>query len=174
MSERPAPVGRLLEDLRSLDRAYSTGHHGRWSGRRRAELADACLRDLAAAAGMPEDVALVALGGYGRGTLAPGSDLDLLILHDGRSADAVAALAETLLYPLWDAGLRVGHAVRTPEACAEIAAERLDATTAMLDGRVLAGSAPGWDDVRSAVLASGPRRSARVRATPGRRSRRPA
>jgi [protein-PII] uridylyltransferase len=153
VSERPAPVGRLLEDLRSLDRAYSTGHHGRWSGRRRAELVDGCLRDLSAAAGMPEGVALVALGGYGRGTLAPGSDLDLLIVHDGRSTDAVAALAETLLYPLWDAGLRVGHAVRTPQVCVEIAVERLDATTAMLDGRLLAGSASGWDDVRSAVLA---------------------
>jgi [protein-PII] uridylyltransferase len=152
VSERPAPVGRLLEDLRSLDRAYSTGHHGRWSGRRRAELVDGCLRDLAAAAGMPEDVALVALGGYGRGTLAPGSDLDLLILHEG-SADAVSQLAERLLYPLWDAGLQVGHAVRTAEVCFEIAAERLDATTAMLDGRLLAGSAPGWDEVRSAVLA---------------------
>ena len=152
MSERPAPVGRLLEDLRSLDRAYSTGHHGRWSGRRRAELVDACLRDLAAAARMPEDVALVALGGYGRGTLAPGSDLDLLILHEG-SADEVSLLAERLLYPLWDAGLQVGHAVRTAEVCFEIAAERLDATTAMLDGRLLAGSAPGWDEVRSAVLA---------------------
>jgi [protein-PII] uridylyltransferase len=153
VSERPAPVGRLLEGLRSLDRAYSTGHHGRWSGRRRAELVDACLRDLAATAGMPEDVALVALGGYGRGTLAPGSDLDLLILHEG-SADAVSLLAERLLYPLWDAGLRVGHAVRTPEVCVEIAAERLDATTAMLGGRLLAGSAPGWDEVRSAVLES--------------------
>ena len=101
---------------------------------------------------MPEDVALVALGGYGRGTLAPGSDLDLLILHEG-SADAVSQLAERLLYPLWDAGLQVGHAVRTAEVCFEIAAERLDATTAMLDGRLLAGSAPGWDEVRSAVLA---------------------
>ena len=101
---------------------------------------------------MPEDVALVALGGYGRGTLAPGSDLDLLILHEG-SADAVSQLAERLLYPLWDVGLQVGHAVRTAEVCFEIAAERLDATTAMLDGRLLAGSAPGWDEVRSAVLA---------------------
>ena len=101
---------------------------------------------------MPEDVALVALGGYGRGTLAPGSDLDLLILHEG-SADAVSQLAERLLYPLWDAGLQVGHAVRTAEVCFEIAAERLDATTAMLDGRLLAGSAPAWDEVRSAVLA---------------------
>ena len=101
---------------------------------------------------MPEDVALVALGGYGRGVLAPGSDLDLLILHDGSSTSDVAALAEHLLYPLWDAGLRVGHAVRTPDACVEIAAERLDATTAMLDGRVLAGSGSSWDDVRSALL----------------------
>ena len=152
VSERPAPVGRLLGDLRSLDRAYSAGHHGRWSGRRRAELVDACIRDLASAAGMPEDVALVALGGYGRGVLAPGSDLDLLILHHGSSTPDVAALAEHLLYPLWDAGLRVGHAVRTPDACVEIASERLDATTAMLDGRVLAGSASAWDDVRSALL----------------------
>jgi [protein-PII] uridylyltransferase len=152
VSERPAPVGRLLEDLRSLDRAYSTGHHGRWSGRRRAELVDACIRDLASDARMPEDVALVALGGYGRGVLAPGSDVDLLILQDGSSTPDVAALAEHLLYPLWDAGLRVGHAVRTPSACVEIAAERLDATTAMLDGRVVAGSESSWDDVRSALL----------------------
>jgi [protein-PII] uridylyltransferase len=153
VSERPAPVGRLLGDLRSLDRAYSAGHHGRWSGRRRAELVDACIRDLASAAGMPEAVALVALGGYGRGVLAPGSDLDLLILYHEPSTHDIAALAEHLLYPLWDAGLRVGHAVRTPDACAEIAAERLDATTAMLDGRVLAGSASAWDEVRSALLA---------------------
>src|SRR4029453_18392685 len=75
------------------------------------------------------------------------------VLPGGGSADAVAALAETLLSPLWDAGLRVGHAVRTPEACAEIATERLDATTAMLDGRILAGAAPRWDEGRSAVLA---------------------
>jgi [protein-PII] uridylyltransferase len=152
VSERPAPVGRLLEDLRSLDRAYSTGHHGRWSGRRRAELVDACIRDLASDARMPGDVALVALGGYGRGMLAPRSDLDLLILHDGSATPDVAALAEHLLYPLWDAGLHVGHAVRTPEACVAIAAERLDTTTAMLDGRLLAGSGSAWDDVRSAVL----------------------
>jgi [protein-PII] uridylyltransferase len=152
VKERPGPVGRLLEDLRSLDRAYSAGHHGLWSGRRRADLVDACIRDLASDARMPEDVALVALGGYGRGVLVPGSDLDLLILHDPSSTTEVAALAEDLLYPLWDSGLRVGHAVRTPDACVEIAAERLDATTAMLDGRVLAGSRSSWDDVRSALL----------------------
>ena len=58
--------------------------------------------------------ALVALGGYGRGALCPHSDIDLLVLHDGADPDAVGALAERLLYPLWDAGFTVGHAVRTP------------------------------------------------------------
>jgi [protein-PII] uridylyltransferase len=153
VSERPAPVGRLLDDLRSLDRAYSAGHHGRWSGARRSELVDACLRGLFVEAEPPGDVALVALGGYGRGMLSPGSDVDLLILHDGMALDDVSRLAEHLLYPLWDAGLRVGHAVRTPSECTEVASERLDAATAMLDGRAVAGSASSWGDVRAAVLA---------------------
>jgi [protein-PII] uridylyltransferase len=98
-------------------------------------------------------VALVALGGYGRGMLSPGSDVDLLILHEGTRPDDVSAVAERLLYPMWDVGLRVGHAVRTADECVQVAAERLDACTAMLDGRVVAGSAPAWDGARSAVLA---------------------
>ena len=95
---------------------------------------------------------LIALGGYGRGMLSPGSDVDLLILHDAARSSDVSAVAERLLYPLWDAGLSVGHAVRTADECIAVAAERLDAATAMLDGRVVAGSAPEWAVVRSAVL----------------------
>ena len=114
---------------------------------------DACLRDLFDAAEPSAEVTLVALGGYGRGMLSPGSDVDLLILHEGTRPDDVAAVAERLLYPMWDVGLRVGHAVRTADQCVEVAAERLDACTAMLDGRVVAGSAPAWDGARSAVLA---------------------
>lgn len=93
-------------------------------------------------------VALVALGGYGRGELAPSSDVDLLILHRGDDPAELEALAEGLLYPLWDAGLTVGHGVRTADECLTLAFERLDATTAMLDGRLLAGDAGTWDDVR--------------------------
>jgi [protein-PII] uridylyltransferase len=145
----PASVGRLLDDLRALDRAYAIGHHGRWSASRRAEIVDRYLRELFGAT--EAGVALVALGGYGRGMLSPGSDVDLLILHDGPSAPEVAALAERLLYPLWDAGLRVGHAVRTPAACIDAAA-RLDATTAMLDGRLLAGDAAAWSRTHERVL----------------------
>ena len=114
---------------------------------------DACLRDLFDAAEPSAEVALVALGGYGRGMLSPGSDVDLLILHDGTRPDDVSAVAERLLYPMWDVRLRVGHAVRTADECVQVAAERLDASTAMLDGRVVAGSAAAWDGARSAVLA---------------------
>ena len=153
MSERPPPVGRLVDDLRSLDRAYSAGHHGRWSASRRAELVDACLRDLFAASASTGSIVLVALGGYGRGMLSPGSDIDLLILHDVTRPDDVSAVVERLLYPLWDAGLSLGHAVRTPDECVAVAAERLEAATAMLDGRVVAGPVPPWHGVRSAILA---------------------
>src|SRR4051794_18572421 len=115
------PVGRLREELAALDRAYSSGHHGRWSAKRRAELVDACLIELYEAAGPPPRTALVALGGYGRGELTPHSDIDLLLLHGStgwtstwgsRRTDTVKGLAEQVFYPLWDAGFTVGHAVR--------------------------------------------------------------
>jgi [protein-PII] uridylyltransferase len=157
---RPAPVARLLDELRALERAYSPGHHGRWSASRRAGLVDACLRELFEAADPPGGVALVALGGYGRGRLSPHSDVDLLIAHDGRQPALVAELAERLLYPLWDAGIRVGHGVRTPAECEALASERLDARTAMLDGRPLAGDAVPWVDALARVASP-------VRADPG-------
>ena len=78
------------------------------------------------------------MGGYGRRLLLPRSDIDVLILHDGSDDDAVARLADGLLYPLWNAGFEVGHAVRTPQECEE-ACERLDAGAAMLDIRHVAG-----------------------------------
>lgn len=148
-----SPVSRLQDELSALERAYSRGHHGRWSAARRAELVDACLRRLFESSEPPPGVALVALGGYGRGRLSPLSDIDLLIVHDGPGPEALSPLAERLLYPLWDAGLTVGHGARTPAECGSIAAERLDARTAMLDGRLLAGDAAVWSDAAGRVLA---------------------
>jgi [protein-PII] uridylyltransferase len=84
---------------------------------------------------------LVALGGYGRGALSPHSDIDVLLLHDGAELALIAATTEQLLYPLWDAGFTVGHAVRTPSETVQLAGERLDAATAVLDARLLAGNA---------------------------------
>ena len=81
--------------------------------------------------------ALVAVGGYGRGELCPGSDLDLLLLHDAR--DDAADIAERLWYPLWDEGMKLGHAVRTVEECLDLAGHDLEAATALLSARCLAG-----------------------------------
>jgi [protein-PII] uridylyltransferase len=133
------PVAKLRAELDSLDRAYSAGHHGLWSARRRADLLDAALAEMFDAAGAPPGVGLAALGGYGRAQQLPRSDIDLLIVHDGRRAEEVADLAQRLLYPLWDGGFEVGHAVRTPLECDQIAGERLDALTSMLDLRAIVG-----------------------------------
>jgi [protein-PII] uridylyltransferase len=85
-------------------------------------------------------VAVVAVGGYGRGELAPASDVDLAILHEGAAEEEGAAAAtERILYPLWDAGLPVGHAVRTVDECLRLAAERVEEATSLLDARSLAG-----------------------------------
>jgi [protein-PII] uridylyltransferase len=154
MADRSAPAARLRDELRSLDAAYSTGHHGRWSAARRSELVDACVLELFKQGQVPPHVGLVALGGYGRGELAPFSDVDLLILHGGDRAEEIEGLAERLLYPLWDAGLTIGHGVRTADECLALAAERLDASTAMLDARPLAGDIAAWEDVSDRLRAS--------------------
>jgi [protein-PII] uridylyltransferase len=134
----PDPIVKLQAEYEALERAYSPGHHGVWAGRRRAELVDVALRELFERAGAPPRTELAAVGGYGRALLLPRSDIDLLVLHDGSDDDAVARVADDLLYPLWNAGFEVGHAVRTPPEC-EQACERLDAGAAMLDIRHLAG-----------------------------------
>jgi [protein-PII] uridylyltransferase len=82
-------------------------------------------------------LSLVATGGYGRQELAPGSDLDVWLLHEGRSD--VGEVAERLWYPIWDAGLKLGHAVRTPKQALAMIGEDLDTATASLSARHVAG-----------------------------------
>jgi [protein-PII] uridylyltransferase len=93
-------------------------------------------------------IALVAVGGYGRDELCPYSDLDVLLLHSGRSD--ISAIAERLWYPVWDEGVKLGHAVRTPREALGLANDDLDTATALLDVRHLAG-----DEALSATLAEG-------------------
>ena len=83
-------------------------------------------------------VTLVAVGGYGRGELAPQSDIDVLLLHDGRPG-GIDEVASALWYPLWDAGLKLGHAVRSLDEQLSLAADDLDTATALLSARTLAG-----------------------------------
>lgn len=99
-----------------------------------------------------DGIAIVAVGGYGRGRLAPGSDVDLLFTHGDASDDAVEALVSAVLYPLWDAGLTVGHSVRTLAESGRGAGERLEDLTTLLTARVLWGDATLADAVRAAAV----------------------
>lgn len=90
-----------------------------------------------ATGGDARGLVLVATGGYGRRELAPGSDLDVWLLHDGRPD--VAEVAERLWYPIWDAGLKLGHAVRTPKQALAMIGEDLDTATAAISARHVAG-----------------------------------
>ncbi|MGB6319398.1 MAG: [protein-PII] uridylyltransferase, partial [Litorimonas sp.] len=87
-----------------------------------------------------ERVALMAVGGYGRGEMAPFSDLDLLFLSNDKKPSAhVERLTEFVLYMLWDLGLKVGHAVRTVDQSIRLAKEDQTILTALLDLRHLRG-----------------------------------
>ncbi len=89
----------------------------------------------------PDGVALVAVGGYGRNELCPGSDLDLLLLHtdDRKTTKRVVEIAEKVWYPIWDAGVKLGHAVRTEAQALALAVDDLDTATALLSARHVAG-----------------------------------
>ena len=93
----------------------------------------------------PAGIALVAVGGYGRGELSLQSDIDVLLLHEGR--DDIGELADRLWYPIWDARLKLGHAVRTVKEALALAADDLDTATGLLQVRHLAGDRRLTDEV---------------------------
>jgi [protein-PII] uridylyltransferase len=94
----------------------------------------------------PAAVSLIALGGYGRGELAPWSDVDVMFLYPSRSKAAVvepfqAHLTQEVLYPLWDCGLKVGHSTRKVEEVFAQAKKEIMTMTSLLEARYVAGSA---------------------------------
>ncbi len=107
-------------------------------------------------------VALVATGGHGRGELAPQSDLDLLLLHDG-SIDL--GTAQRLWYPMWDAKLKVGHSVRTVAETLALASDDLPTATSLLSVRRLAGDASLATDLAVDSAAQWRKQSKRVLAS---------
>lgn len=95
---------------------------------------------------LADHMALVAVGGYGRGELNPFSDIDIMFLHDGTLPSAkVEDIAQKLLYFLWDMRLDVGYSVRGIADCIEMAATDGTVKTALMDARFLNGSRPLYD-----------------------------
>ncbi len=86
-----------------------------------------------------EGCAVIALGGYGRGELAPCSDIDLLFLSGGRRSEEAKQLFEQILYLLWDTGLVIGHSLRTVSQCVAMAGSDLHTRTALATTRLIAG-----------------------------------
>ena len=94
-----------------------------------------------------ERMAIMAVGGYGRGTLAPGSDLDLLFLLPYKQTATGEAIVEYMLYMLWDMGEKVGHATRNVDDCIRMAHEDSTICTALLEARFLHGDADLADEL---------------------------
>ena len=85
------------------------------------------------------DCALVAVGGYGRGELAPGSDIDVILVHRGRRD--VKEIANQIWYPIWDVGIPLDHGVKTVTEALGVAARDLKAALGLLSARCVAGDA---------------------------------
>ena len=119
-----------------------------------AHLADEMVASLAAEAvavahpGRPW--AVIALGGYGAGRLLPFSDVDLLVASEA-SPERLKPFVSALIYPMWDAGLKVGHSVRGKKDALAAAADDPANLTAMLTGRFVAGSPAVAESVLAAV-----------------------
>ena len=108
--------------------------------RKHCALVDHMLRDVWQAHDLPAGVALVAVGGYGRGQLFPYSDIDLLLLLERPADDALQEKLQRLVGVWWDMGLETGHSVRTVAECVDIARQDISVQTSMLEPRLLAGN----------------------------------
>ena len=126
---RPLDRQRIIADRSLVGAAFCRAYSRR---------VDGWLADTYAAAGGPgRGVSLVAVGGYGRAELSPESDLDVLLLYE--RGVKVTELAGSLWYPIWNEGLKLGHAVRTVAETLQLATGDLDTATSLLSARHVAG-----------------------------------
>ena len=94
-----------------------------------------------------ETISIAAVGGYGRGTLAPGSDIDLLFILPYKQTPWGEQVTEYILYMLWDLGQKVGHAVRSVDECLRMAKSDMTVRTATLESRYLTGDRALFDQL---------------------------
>ena len=134
---QPGAGARRRTDLDARTRAWLTGI---WT-------------DATAGLASGTGLALAAVGSVGRGEAGPLSDVDLVLLHSGRALSdrEVTALADRLWYPVWDAGVRLDHSVRTVAQCRSVAQSDLAAAVGLLDLSWVAGDADVVTQARTAV-----------------------
>ena len=135
----------MLEGRAAAEQQLIADGKGSACARRLSDLQDAIIRaiyDLTLSqfyGGGVERMAIVAVGGYGRGTLAPGSDVDLLFLLPYKQTPWGESVVEFILYLLWDLGLKVGHATRSVAECIRLSRSDMTIRTAILEARHVCG-----------------------------------
>ncbi|MBU2765305.1 [protein-PII] uridylyltransferase [Acidithiobacillus ferrivorans] len=152
----PVPHAALREGQGLLQAAFSPQQSSSTLLRQHCRLVDNTLctlwqtplgTDISTAA----QLTLVAVGGYGRGTLFPGSDIDLLILTPSVLTRIQKGFIEGFLTSLWDLQMQVGHSVRSVDECLQEARQDLGIATTLLESRYLAGSHPLLQDLNRAL-----------------------
>ena len=103
-------------------------------------------------------IAFIALGGYGRGELNPHSDIDFMFLHAGQIGGSgkphpyLGRIIDGVLYPLWDLGFKVGHAVRTLDECVAEANKEMQSKTSVIEARLIAGDAALFEKFQQTIV----------------------
>src|SRR5919197_1371495 len=149
--------GALGRGRAAVERLLIADRHGRRCAERLCTMQDVIIRVLfefaikhlypAQNPSEAEHMAVVATGGYGRGVLAPGSDIDLLFLLPYKQTAWGESVAETILYCLWDMGLKVGHATRSVNECIRQAQADMTIRTSLLEARYLLGDHKLYDEL---------------------------
>jgi [protein-PII] uridylyltransferase len=147
----------LTQARKQAEQLLLKDRHGRRCAERLCQMQDEIIRILYEFIGSElypihvpseaEHMAVVATGGYGRGLLAPGSDIDLLFLLPYKQTAWGESVAEALLYCLWDMGLKVGHATRSIAECIRQAKADMTIRTTLLESRYLLGDAKLYDEL---------------------------
>src|SRR6188508_3142537 len=145
----------LAEGRAGAEALLMKDRHGRKCAERLCAMQDDIIRMLyelsatlyrSASPSDSERMTVVATGGYGRGLLAPGSDIDLLFLLPYKQTAWGESVAEGILYCLWDMGLKVGHATRSVDECIRQAKADMTIRTALLEARYLLGDRALYDE----------------------------
>jgi [protein-PII] uridylyltransferase len=140
---------RLAEGRERLRQQYETGAPVEALVEALAHLVDEVLVDAWRASGLPETgLALAAVGGYGRGELHPGSDVDIAVVLAEGSDGTLNQRLEQFVTLLWDIGLEVGHSVRTVAECRKEAERDVTVVTNLMEARLLAGDATVFEEMR--------------------------
>jgi [protein-PII] uridylyltransferase len=136
----------------ALKAAFGNKPDAKKALQRQCALVDEALRAIWTETGQSDELALIAVGGYGRGLLYPYSDVDVLILLPEEAGDSTRASVETLVGVLWDIGLEIGHSVRTIAECLDEARRDITVQTTLLESRLVAGNRKRYERFAGAII----------------------